>query len=118
VAFRIEFAADAERELDLTLDQLVASYEAFGESPAEAFGHGVRRVRAIRRAADGLAAAPYRGTLHAGWRAGLRHVMIDGAVYWFVVDEDATVVRILAVFFGGQDHERRMLIRLFRDGGL
>jgi plasmid stabilization system protein ParE len=66
----------------------------------------------------GLQRRRARGTLHAGWRAGLRHVTIDGAVYWFVVDEEAVFVRILAVFFGGQDHERRMLIRLFRDGWL
>ena len=37
---------------------------------------------------------------------------IDRAIYWFDVDEAARKVRILAVFFGGQDHVRHMLVRL------
>ena len=37
------------------------------------------------------------------------------AIYWFDVDEGRRTVRVLAVFFGGQDHIRRMLIRLLED---
>jgi plasmid stabilization system protein ParE len=44
----------------------------------------------------------------------LRHVTIDQAIYWFLVDEDALIVRVLAIFFGGQDHIRRMLARLLQ----
>jgi toxin ParE1/3/4 len=34
------------------------------------------------------------------------------AVFYFDVDDDQRLVRILAVFFGGQDHQRAMLRRL------
>jgi len=44
----------------------------------------------------------------------VRHVAIDRAIYWFDVDEAERKLRILAVFFGGQDHVRRMLLRLLR----
>ena len=37
---------------------------------------------------------------------------IDRAVSWFDVDEALGKVRILAAFFGGQDHLRHMLFRL------
>jgi len=40
---------------------------------------------------------------------------IDRAIYWFDVDEAARKVRILAIFFGGQDHVRHMLVRLLRE---
>lgn len=109
MAFRIEFAADAARDLDLIVDHLVDSYVGFGEPVDEAFRRAAQRVRAIRRPADPL---PHRGARHDALRAGLRHGTMGGAVYWFKIDEDAAVVRVLAIFFGGQDHIRRMLIRL------
>ena len=34
----------------------------------------------------------------------LRHLIIGRAVYWFDVDDNRRTVRILAIFFGGQDH--------------
>ena len=42
----------------------------------------------------------------------IRFLAIARAIYWFDVDQTARKVRILAVFFGGQDHIRRMLVRL------
>ena len=46
---------------------------------------------------------------------GTRHLAIGRAIYWFDVDERRETVRILAVFFGGQDHVRRMIARLLKD---
>ncbi|MGB8814013.1 MAG: hypothetical protein WCC57_12600 [Paracoccaceae bacterium] len=43
---------------------------------------------------------------------GLRHLTIARAIYWFDVNEAELRVRILAIFFGGQDHVRLMLTRL------
>ena len=43
---------------------------------------------------------------------GLRHLTIGQAIVWFDIDEDVKLVRVLAVFFGGQDHIRRVLTRL------
>ncbi|MEQ1616787.1 MAG: hypothetical protein ABL883_00400 [Terricaulis sp.] len=43
---------------------------------------------------------------------GLRSDTKDRAISYFTVDDDARLVRVLAVFFGGQDHQREMLKRL------
>lgn len=115
MAFRLEFAAEAERDFALIFDHLVASYQSFGEPPEAALDHARSRALSIRTAAERILAAPHRGERHDDLLPGLRHLTIDRAIYWFEVDEDATgggTVRILAVFFGGQDHIRHMLLRL------
>ena len=43
---------------------------------------------------------------------GLRTVTKDRAIFYFLVDEE---VRVLAVFFGGQAHQRAMLRRVLGD---
>jgi plasmid stabilization system protein ParE len=50
-------------------------------------------------------------------RPGLRQVTKHRAVFYFTVDEAAERVRVLAVFFGGQDHLGLMLRRLGRACG-
>ena len=110
--FSIEFSADAERDFELIFDHLFESYRGFGESVEEALAHAARRVDAIRRWTDQLCVAPHRGTLHEDMLPGLRHIAIDRAIYWFQVHEEEEKVRVLAIFFGGQDHVRHMLARL------
>lgn len=114
--FRIEFSADAERDFDLIFDHLFESYAAFGESTEKALDHAARRVMAIRKAADRLARFPLRGTVRDDILPGVRFFAVARAIYWFDVDETAAKVRILAVFFGGQDHIRHMLLRLLGKG--
>ena len=46
---------------------------------------------------------------------GARHLAIGRAIYWFDVDEANETIRVLAVFFGGQDHVRHMMARLLED---
>ena len=113
-AYSVEFAAEAERDFELVFDFLEESYRSFGESAEDAMEHAARRVEAIRTKAAKLGNVPYRGTLHPAIMPGLRHVTIDQAIYWFLVDNDARIVRVLAVFFGSQDHVRRMLVRLLQ----
>jgi len=43
---------------------------------------------------------------------GLRQLTLSKATFWFIADETSGLIRILAVFFGAQDQQRRMLIRL------
>jgi len=112
--FAIEFSTESERDFELIFDHLLESYIGFGERAEVASQHAARRVLEIRRAADRLAEFPIRGTLRDDILPGARHLTIDRAIYWFDVDEAARKVRILAVFFGGQDHVRHMLIRLLR----
>jgi toxin ParE1/3/4 len=108
---RVEFAEAALRDLDLIFDHLAETYRGFGEAPDEAIEHAARRIRAIVGAADRLALAPHRGTVHDDLAPGIRHLTLDRAVYYFRVDDG---VHILAVFFGGQDHQRRMRLRMLR----
>lgn len=110
--FAIEFSADAERDFDLIFDHLFESYAGFGESVEQALGHAARRVMDIRKAADRLARFPLRGTARDDILPGLRFLAVERAIYWFDVDQTARKVRVLAVFFGGQDHIRHMLVRL------
>lgn len=110
--FAIEFSADAERDFDLIFDHLFESYLAFGERTEEALDHAARRVIDIRKAADRLADFPLPGTARHDVLPGIRMLAVGRAIYWFDVDQTARKVRILAVFFGGQDHIRHMLVRL------
>ena len=111
MTWRIEFAPRAEQDFDLIFDHLFDTYRGIGEPRDTAFDNAVRRIESIRRRAEMIAQAPFQGTLHNAIAPGLRHVTHDRAIYWFDLDEDAQVVRILAVFFGGQDHVRQMLRR-------
>ena len=112
MAWRTEFASDAERDFELIFDHLFAAYRSFGEADAEAFDRAVRRLEGIRIAALSIGRTPFRGTLREDIAASLRHVTIDRAVFWFDLDEPTETVRILAIFFGGQVHVRHMLARL------
>lgn len=114
--FTIEFAAETERDFELIFDHLFESYQTFGEPVDQAFEHAARRILGIRAAAERLVTFPIRGTGRDDILPGVRYIAIDRAVYWFDFDEKKKRVRILAVFFGGQDHIRHMLIRLLRDG--
>jgi plasmid stabilization system protein ParE len=110
--YRIEFAEASERDLELIFDHLFENYVRFGEGTEGALDHAAQRILGIRAAAERLTIFPIRGTARDDILPGLRYVVIDRAVYWFDVDSRARKIRILAIFFGGQDHIRRMLIRL------
>jgi plasmid stabilization system protein ParE len=110
--FAIEFSAESERDFELIFDHLFESYLGFGESVGEALDHAMRRILDIRRAADKLSSFPIRGTERDDILPSGRYLSIDRTIFWFDADEAAVKVRILAVFFGGQDHVRHMLVRL------
>ena len=113
--FRLEFSAKAERDFGLIFDHLLRSYLGFGERLESALDHAGARVLEIRVAAERILTAPQRGERHDDILPGLRHVTIGRAIYWFDVEEARRTVRVLAVFFGGQNHVRRMMARLFED---
>jgi len=115
MAFAIEFSTESERDFEAIFDHLFESYVGFGESTQEALRHASLRVTGMRNAVAALATFPLQGTARDDVRPGARHLAIDRSVYWFEVDSAAKKVRILAIFFGGQDHVRHMLVRLLRD---
>jgi plasmid stabilization system protein ParE len=110
--FRLEFSAEAERDFALIFDHLFESHRRFGTRVETALDHCEDRIREIRQEADRLCAAPYRGERLDDLLPGLQHLTIDRAIFWFDVNEAEQRVRILAIFFGGQDHIRHMLTRL------
>ena len=115
MAYRLEFSAEAERDFGLIFDHLLRSYLGFGESPESAFGHAETRIFEIRTAAARILNALHRGERHDDILPGLRHLSIGRAIYRFDIDEPRGTVRVLAVFFGGQDHVRHMMARLLED---
>ena len=112
IKYRLEFSAEAERDFGLVFDHLLESYIGFGENVESAVERAAVRVLEIRATADSLLTAPHRGERHDDILPGLRHLTVNRAIYWFEVDAENETVRILAVFFGGQDHVRHMLARL------
>lgn len=110
--FSVERSAAAERDLDALFDFLLESYMHFGDTLEDAIDRAGARVGSVKSELRALASAPHQGTLHPDMLPGLRSVTKDRAIYYFTVDDDAHIVRVLAIFFGGQDHQRDMLKRL------
>lgn len=109
--WNVEFSEDAEHDFELIFDHLVDSYVGFGENIEDALEHAANRVLSIRGLSNKLRHAPQQGTVRDDIAHGMRFVRLDKAVFWFDLDEQRQVVRILAVFFGAQDHIRHMLTR-------
>ena len=112
----VVFAAEAADDLALIEDHLIRAYRAFGESLPEAMQRAEVRIEAIITTAERLCTAPFRGESQSDLLLGLRHLALDNAVYWFVPDPETRQIRVLAVFFGAQDHQRHMLVRLLQKG--
>lgn len=112
MVWRIEISADAERDIDILFRHLANSYVTFGETRDAAATRAVERIGQILDTAERLATAPYRGESHEDILPGLRHLTLDRAIYWYRLDEERHVVSVLAIFHGGQDHARSMLLRL------
>ena len=112
MAYEVIRAADVALDLELIFDYLVDAAEGFGEDTETAFRRAERRLDEIESGMEGLGEVPRQGTLRPHLGDDIRNVTKGRAVYYFVVDDDRQVVRVLAVFFGGQDHEARILLRL------
>ena len=111
----VVFAAEAVNDLLLITEYLAQAYCSFGEALVEAKCHAQVRIEAIITTAERLATAPLRGESHDDLLPGLRHLALDRAVYWFRARDEQREIQVLAVFFGGQDHQRRMMVRLLQN---
>jgi len=105
---KVVFSADAELDFDF----LFESYQSFGDGIVSALQQAETKTQSIRKSADKLAAHPFRGMLHDDMLPGLWYITMGRAIYWFDILEDERLVRMLAVFYGGQDHHTKMLTRL------
>lgn len=104
MAHSLAIAEDAERDLLGIFDFLFEAHQTFGLSAEDAFDKAEARVFSIRRDPKALCAMPHRGTLHDDMPPGLRNVTLGRAVVWFDVAEEQALVRVLAVFWDGEDH--------------
>ena len=109
--YRVERAATVERDLELIFDHLVEAYAAFGETAKEARSRAGHRIDGIQDSMMAFEQTPHQGTLRPELGSTTRSVTRSRAVFYFDVDDNLRRVRILAVFFGGQDHVRHMLKR-------
>lgn len=112
MAWRVERADQANRDLEAIFDFLVQSALDFGEPLERAVGQALRRFDEIEEALYALKNAPYQGTEDAQF--GFRHVTKGRAIYYFELNEKEEILRVFAVFYGGQDHESHVSARLPR----
>ncbi|SCB35617.1 KluB [Rhizobium multihospitium] len=112
MVFKVVHSADSDRDLGLILDHLIESYIALGDPLTDAFDRAAERLHAIEADMEALAQASYQGTLLPDIAPGLQQVTKNRAIFYFDLDEERQVLRVLAIFFGGQDHRRRFLKRL------
>jgi toxin ParE1/3/4 len=113
MAYRVVRSEESRQDLNLLFRHLVDSYMALGDPLADAFRKAARRLESINSDIKALGVIPNQGTLHDDIWPGLRHVTKNQAVFYFLVDDTIKIVRVVAVFFGGQDHQKHMLRRLW-----
>lgn len=111
MAWTLEFAAAAEADFARIFDHLAESYVGFGEDQSDAMRHAAHRVLQLRRDADRILIAPHRGQKQDDIFDGCRTLSFGQASFWFTVNDARHTVTVLAVFFGGQDARRSMLLR-------
>lgn len=110
--YRVERSSDTDHDLAAIFDFLLNSYMGFGDERGEALERAAARIEGIEDELLALGDAPHQGTLRPDLLRGLRSVTKKRAIVYFDVDDDLRLVRVLAIFFGGQDHQRAMLQRL------
>ncbi|MGV1792364.1 type II toxin-antitoxin system RelE/ParE family toxin [Rhizobium lusitanum] len=107
----LEYSSAADRDFELIFDHLFAAYIDLGDLPDEALERAAERIRDLRLAIHRLVETPYIGTLRPDIHPGIRFLRRDKAAVWFLPIEDHRTIVVAAIFFGGQDHIRRMLAR-------
>lgn len=116
MTWTIEVSAAAKQDVALLFEHLVESYLSFGEARDAAVDHASNRIGDILDEMDRIATAPYCGQARDGLLPNLRHLTLNRAIYWYQLDAEHQTIRILAIFYGGQDHIRQMMLRLIDQG--
>ncbi len=117
MAYEVHRAAAVARDLELIFDFLVQSSEDFGDPPDVAFERSESRLRQIDAAINALGRVPHKGTRDPRLGNNVRHVTRERAIIYFETDDRRQRLRVLAVFFGGQNHDARIMLRLLSDKG-
>jgi len=112
VVYKLRPERHVGRDLDVIESYLVQTYQDFGDDLNSAVARAAARIKQALGYLETFEARPYRGTEYPQVRPGLRTVTNNRFIYYFEIDEPRSEVRILAVFFGGMDHQKQILERL------
>lgn len=115
MAYKVLRSRDSYGDLEFIFDHLVESYAALGDSLESALDRAADRILQIEGSLASIAKAPFQGTLRPEILAELRNVTKENTIIYFTVSEEFEEIRILAFFFGGQDHQRHMLKRMAQE---
>lgn len=105
--FRVQFSVAAINDLRTIARHL--------EHTTGNIAGAVRRTKEIRAFALSIGALPHQGMRRDELRKGLRTASIGRAIIAFEVDDSAELVRVLGLFYGGQDHDSILLGRITPD---
>ena len=105
-------SVQCDEDLEAIFDHLFEAYHGLGDDLSQAYARAADRVCGIEDALAALGDVPLQGTLVPDIMDGLRHVTKNRAVFYFLTDEENRTVRVLAVFFSGQDHRQHVLRRI------
>lgn len=108
MAFRTERTSQADADLESIFDHVLRTHSSFGYSMGEAIKLAEKRAETIERDMAAISNVPFQGTLRPEFGPGVRNVTKNKAIFYFFVDEDAEIVRVLSIFYGGQDHLAHM----------
>jgi plasmid stabilization system protein ParE len=111
----LEYSRAAERDFELIFDHLFETYSDLGEERMATFEHSAERVRSIRSNIERITETPFIGTLRPEIMPNLRFVRCDQAAVRLLADSSDNKIFVAAIFFGAQEHIRKMLIRLLSD---
>jgi toxin ParE1/3/4 len=114
MAYEIIRSLESDRDLRLIVRHLIDSYVNLGDALPDAIRRASDRAHSIEAEIDTIALAPHQGTLLPQLAPRLRSVTKNRAIFYFDVDDTAKRIRVLAIFFGGQDHRHHILKRLGR----
>jgi len=113
--FKVVRGVRCDEDLELIFDHLFNAYQELGEAPDVALNRAAKRIFEIEDDLARLGDVPFQGTLEPQIMDGLRHVTKNKAVFYFTSDAVNQIVRVLGIFFGGQDHRRHILDRIASD---
>jgi plasmid stabilization system protein ParE len=113
--WNLEYSSEADRDFELIFDHLFAAYIDLGDAPEDALERAAERIGELRLEINRLVETPYIGTLRPDIYPGIRFLRRDKAAVWFLPIEARRTILVAAIFFGAQDHIRRMLARMLEE---
>jgi len=109
---KIRVAAEVPNDVTLIVEHLFSSYQELGYDLQNAMARAAARINEALAYLRTFKTHPHRGTGHRRRRNSLRTITDRKFVFYLEIDETASEVRILAIFFGAADHRRLMADRL------